>query len=324
IDGRKIDYQSGDDNSNPSKAAALAREYAGDGAVALVGSASFVDCGSNQAYYDKNGLLSISGVGVDPFCWTSPNIYSVELSPYTQVTAMLYYASKYLHDTKLCYFQPVTPGSTDAIVSAVNAFQTITGTKLLIDDHTIPTSETTFTPELLRAKSAGCDAILYGGGDTIAAATLKDAKNQGMSGVDFLYVSVSYTTQLAQAAGGLGMKVYASTGSSPYTVPSPQTAAWRKVAVAAGAKQTAFSEAAYVAANWMVETLKSIKGPITRDSVAAAFRAGQPYQSPLISVPLVFGSAKTHNRAEGINVMALRNGTWQIAQSSLSVPNAGG
>ncbi|MGH8963667.1 MAG: ABC transporter substrate-binding protein [Jatrophihabitantaceae bacterium] len=323
INGRKIVYNSGDDNANPSKAAGLAREYVGDGAVAFVGSASFVDCGSNQAYYLKNQLASISGVGVDPFCFTSPNIESIELSPYSQVTAMLYYASKYLHDTKLCYFQPVTPGSSGAVVAAIKNFTAITGQQLLIDDHTIPTSETSFTPELLRAKSAGCDAILYGGGDTIAAATLKDAKNQGMSNVDFLYVSVSYTSQLAKAAGGLGLKVFASTGSSPYTVQSPETEAWRKVAVAAHAKQTAFSEAGYIAAEWMVSVLKSIKGPITRSSVTAALRKGTPYQSSLIAVPLVFGPGKSHDRQEGINVMTLKNGTWQVAQAAMNVPSSG-
>lgn len=315
VNGQKIEYESGDDGGNPTKAAQLARQFVGDGAVALVGSASFVDCGTNQAYYLQSNISSISGVGVDPFCYSSPSIDSIEPSPYTQVTAMLYFASTVLKDNKLCYFQPVTPGSTGAVVAAIDKFTKITGQKLTIDDHTIPTTETSFTPELLRAKSAGCDAILYGGGDTIASATLKTAKDQGMQNVDFLYVSVSYTPNLAKTAGGLGMKVYASSGLLPYTSGDPALADWQAVAAKAKANPTEFSECGYVAAKWIVSVIKSIPGKVTRDSLTKALQAGTPFQSPLVTAPLVFGPGKSHDRDQGINVVQLKDGNWQSLQT---------
>lgn len=51
LDGRKIDYKTLDDKGDPATATASARELVGsDGAVALVGSASLIECEINAKY----------------------------------------------------------------------------------------------------------------------------------------------------------------------------------------------------------------------------------------------------------------------------------
>lgn len=314
INGRKITYVTGDDQSNPTKAGAVARKAVSAGAVAMVGSASFVDCGTNKAFYHREQIMAIEGVGVDPFCFNSPDIASVTVSPFSQLTANMYYASEVLHDKRLCLFQPTTPGTEQAIEAAIARWKKLTGKKLLIDDHNIPTKQTKFTDELLRAKAKNCDAVIYGGGDTVAAPMLKAAANQGMTEVDFMFVSVAYTRQLADAAAGLGMNVYATTGMYPYTKKTEQTKQWRATAKKAGAQLTAFSEAGYIAAKWIVHVLKNIDGPITRESVTEALRAGGKYKSPLVPAPLLFGSGDAHKRTSGINVMQLEEGKWTLIQ----------
>lgn len=311
IDGRKIKYITGDDQASPTKSGAAARKSVSEGAVAMVASASFVDCGTNRAFYHREHILSIQAVGVDPYCFHSPNIASVTVSPFSQLTANMYYASEVLGDSRLCLFQPTTPGTQKAIEKAITRWKKLTGNKLVIDDHNIPTNQTKFTDELLRAKAKNCDAIIYGGGDTVASPMLKAAANQGMTDVDFMFVSVAYTRQLADAAGGLGMNVYATTGMYPFTEHTEKTKQWRSVAKKAGAQQTAFSEAGYIAAKWMVHVLSNIDGDITRESVTAQLRKGKKYHSPLVPAPLVFGDAKSHNRTSGINVMRIKNGQWE-------------
>ena len=312
IQGRKIQYETGDDAANPTKAAELARQFVGGGAVAMAGSASFVDCGTNQAYYIQSGILAVQSIGVDPFCYDSPNIVSVEVSAFSQITADLYYASQYLGDSRICLFQPLTPGTGTAIANAISDWSKITGKKLLISSDSLPTNQSNYTPQVLRAKAENCDAVFYGGDDVVAATILKTAQSQGMSNADFMFVSVSYTPQLAATAGKYGMKVYATTGVYPYTISSANNTAWRAVASAGKASQTAFAEAGYVSANWIVSVLKSIKGPITRASVTAALHSGSPYKTPLVAVPLVFGGGKTHDRGQGINIVQMQQSTWNF------------
>lgn len=321
IDGRKIKYTTSDDQADTTKAGSSARDAVSDDAVAMVGSASFVDCGTNKALYHQKDIMSIQAVGVDPTCFNSPDIASVTISPYTQLTAQLYYASKELDDSNVCLFQPTTPGSKDAIENAIKRWKDITGNSLLIDDHSIPQNQTKFTNELLRAKSKKCDAIVYGGGDNVAAPMLKNAANQGMDDVDFLYVSVAYTKQLANAASDLDMNVYATSGTYPFTEDDETTKEWRETAEQAGADQTSFSEAGYIAAHWIVHVLRSMDEPITRDSVTKALRDGGKYDSDLVPTPLVFGSDDSHDRATGMEIMTLEDGKWERAKQ-LDLPDA--
>lgn len=321
IDGRKIKYTTSDDQADTTKAGSSARDAVSDNAVAMVGSASFVDCGTNKALYHQEGILSIQAVGVDPVCFNSPDIASVTISPYTQLTAQLYYASEELADSNICLFQPTTPGAKEAIEDAVNRWEDMTGNSLLIDDHSIPQNQTKFTNELLRAKSKNCDAIVYGGGDNVAAPMLKNAANQRMDDVDFLYVSVAYTEQLANAAGELGMNVYTTTGTYPFTEDDETTEEWRDTAEQAGADQTSFSEAGYISANWIVHVLRSMDEPITRDSVTEALKHGDEYDSDLVSTPLLFGSGDSHDRATGMEIMTLEDGKWARAKR-LDLPDA--
>ena len=312
IAGRRIDYLAGDDVTQPTRAAQLARQYAGDGVVAMVGSTSFVDCGTNKTYYRQQKLMSIQAIGSDPFCFSSPNTTPVNVGPFTSITADLYYASQYLHDTRLCAFMTSTPGTKDAVAGAVKRWTGITGQTMLIDDAGLPMNETDFTPELLRAKQAHCQAIFYNGGDTVALSIMKAAKNQGMQDVHFLFDAPAYTQQLAQSANGMGMKVYLASEFEPFTAASTANAAWRALATNGGVRPTSFSQGGYIAATWMVSVLKSIKGPITRASVTKALLAGTPYSTPMVGSPLVFGPAKAHAPNQAIKMVTLAGGGWQV------------
>src|ERR1043166_2178086 len=83
VNGRRIDYHVEDANSDPQLAAQAAHRLAeDDGVVANVGSASLLECSVNARYYEKVGLRSIQGIGVDPVCFTAANISPVNHGPF--------------------------------------------------------------------------------------------------------------------------------------------------------------------------------------------------------------------------------------------------
>ena len=64
INGHKIDYKALDDKGDPATASANARELVGsDEAVAMVGSASLIECEINATYYEQQKILSVPGIG---------------------------------------------------------------------------------------------------------------------------------------------------------------------------------------------------------------------------------------------------------------------
>ncbi|MEY4370070.1 MAG: hypothetical protein RL564_2020, partial [Pseudomonadota bacterium] len=65
INGRPIQYTIQDDTWNPEVASQAANKLVKDTkVVAMAGSSSFVECGANNDLYVKEGVASVSGVGV--------------------------------------------------------------------------------------------------------------------------------------------------------------------------------------------------------------------------------------------------------------------
>ena len=90
IDGKKIRYVVTDDKGDPATAAQDARMLVTqDGAVALAGSASLLDCEVNAAFYAQSGISSVPGVGVDPACFSSSAFAPANVCPYKGTEAIL-------------------------------------------------------------------------------------------------------------------------------------------------------------------------------------------------------------------------------------------
>ncbi len=308
INGRKIDYIVKDDAGNPQRTAQVARELVSDGVVAMAGSASFTDCAVNSGYYKQQKIDSIMGVGADPTCYTSPNIAPVNVGPYTLITEVLQYASEVLHDSKLCNFTIVLPGSKDAVQAAIDRWSKLTGKQLLINDMTVQQSGD-LTPYLLRAKQAGCDAVLFNPTEQLVIPWLKIGKTQGMTNTDFLVLASAYSDGVAKAADP-SMKVYAGSEFEPYTLDTPANQGWRDTVTKAHTTGDAFSQGGYVAAQIMVQVLKSIKGDITRDSVDKALKSMQPVSNPLIGSPYVFGPGDKHAPNQSAKMVKLDHNKW--------------
>ena len=321
INGKKIEFIVKDDAGNPQRTAQVARELVDNGVVAMAASASFTDCDVNGAFYKQSNLSSIMGVAASPKCFQHPNIAPVNVGPFTLITTVLNYASQTLKAQRVCNFTVVLPGSEDAVKQAIERWSKLSSQQLVINDLTVQQSGD-LTPYLLRAKQANCDAILFNPGEQLVVPWLQAAKTQGMNDVNFLLLAPAYTESVAKAVGGLGLKVYAGTEFEPYTEDNAANKGWREAVRKAGSPATAFSQGGYLAAKFMVDVLKTVKGDVTKDSVNAALRDMQPIPDPMVGSPFVFGKGEAHAPNQASKMVKLENGTWAVATTEfITLPN---
>jgi branched-chain amino acid transport system substrate-binding protein len=312
INGKKIEYIVKDDAGNPQRTAQVARELADSGVVAMAGSASFTDCDVNGGYYTQSGLSSVMGIAASPKCFQNPNIAPVNVGPFTLITTVLNYASGTLKAERVCNFTIVLPGSEDAVAQALARWSSLSGKQLVINDMTVQQSGD-LTPYLLRAKEANCDAILFNPGEQLVVPWLRAAKTQGMDNVNFLLLAPAYTESVANAVGGLGLKVFAGTEFEPYTEDNTANKGWRETVRRAGSPATAFSQGGYLSAKFMVAVLGNVKGEVTKDSVNAALREMAPIADPMVGSPFVFGKGESHAPNQASKIVKLENGKWVVA-----------
>ena len=317
IGGRKIEYKILDDKADPATAAADAREIVGsDNAVALVGSASLVDCQVNGQYYQQASILSVQGTGVDQDCFQNPNISAVNVGPYGDTTMTLTYGSQVLGLKKICALVEITGNTLPSYKAAIAAWSKSTGQHLAMEDDTVPYGASDYTPYIVKAKQAGCDAVYSNAVEPDGIGQLKAAAAQGWNDVTFLYLTSVYSEQFAAAAKQVGKGVYVPAEFAPYTsANNAKNADWQKLMTADKIPLTSFAQGGYLAATYFVQVLRSIKGDITRGSVTQALHDMAPISNPMAGTPWTFGTAATHNSNRAGWPIKLLSGTgqWELA-----------
>lgn len=314
IDGCKIEYTIADDKADPQVAAQAARDLIDNkGVVAMVGSASLLDCQVNAQTYQRKNVLSIQGLGVDSACFNSPSISPVNVGPFTLSTAMAYYASETLKDKKVCAMFIILGGTQEAYKKSLADWEKITGKKLHMLDLTVPI-QGDLTPYLIKARDAGCDAVVNNGVEPNVVQWVKTADAQKISGIDWMFLAPAYTVQVAKALADSNQPVYAGTEWEPYTeANSPANKEWIAAMKAADRPLTAFSQGGYLAADVFADVIRSIDGPVTHESVAKALREmKKPVKYPLAGSPWIFGEAKTHTPMRSTKIMKLDHGAWKV------------
>ena len=313
INGCKIDYTTADDKADPAVAAQAARDLIDNKeAVALVGSASLLDCAVNSATYSRKKILSVQGLGVDAACFSSPNVAPVNVGPYTLSTAMAYYATNELKAKKLCAFFIIIGGTQEAYKKAIENWETISGQKVHLLDLTLPFLGD-LTPYVIKARDAGCDAVLTNQVEPQVVQLIKTVDAQKISGINWLFLAPGYTQEVAKALADSKQPIYAGTEWEPYTEKgSAANAQWIADMQKAGRPLTAFSQGGYLAAELFLKVVASIDGEVTRESVGQALHDMQPLTNPLAGSAYIFGKDKTHSPMQATKVMKLESGAWKV------------
>lgn len=316
INGRMIEYKAMDDKADPATATASARELVGsDEVVALVGGGSLLDCEINASYYEQEDVRSIQGIGVDPGCFNSPNIAPANIGPFNDTTLTMLYGSEELGLENLCVFTSIIGSTGPAYSAAIDRWSEVTGKEPLYVDDTVPYGGADYTTYVVRAKEAGCDAIVSNAVEPDAIGQIKAANQQGWDDVSFLFLTAVFSESFAAAVDNSGAGVYVPAEFFPFTEDSDVNTEWKTLMEENGITLTSFSQGGYLAATFMVEVLESIDGDITRESVNEALATMQPIDNDMIAYPYEFDKIAAQDYEPGGWPVMLKSGTgaWERA-----------
>jgi branched-chain amino acid transport system substrate-binding protein len=324
INGRMIEYKVTDDKADPATATASARELVGsDEVVALVGSASLLDCEINAKYYEQEGVRSVQGIGVDPGCFSSPNIAPTNIGPFNDTTLTMLYGSEELGLENLCVLTSVIGSTGPAYQAAVDRWSEITGKQPTFVDDTVPYGGADYTPYIVKAREAGCDGIVANSVEPDAIGLIKAANQQGWDDVTFLLLTSVYSESFAAAVDNSAAGVYVPAEFYPFTEDSDVNADWKALMDENGITLTSFSQVGYLAATFLVEVLESIDGDITRESVNEALSGMAPIANQMIAYEYQFDKIAAQDFQPGGWPVVLKSGTnaWeQAADDWLMIP----
>ena len=311
INGRMIEYRVEDDKVDPQAAQQAARKLVdSDGVVAMVGSASALECSVNAALYKQKKMLSVQGTGVDPACFSSSNISPVNTGPFLGITVSLQFASEVLKRDKVCAILVDYAGWGDAYAAAIGQWETLTGKKLLLLDATYKPGPEDPTPFVLKVRNAGCQAVVFDGVDVAGVAWMQAVQAQNVTGIDWVFLTSNYTDKVAQTLGAAGEGLYANSEFEPYGGSAPSLAGWKQTMTAAGVPLNSFAQGGYLAATYFVQALRGIQGEINRESVTAALHGLTSVSNPLVGTPYSFAPAEKHNSNRASKFVQLKASTW--------------
>lgn len=312
IGGRTITYIVEDDGFDPALAAQAARRLADEeGVVAMVGSASLLECAVNAGFYAEVGLYSVQGTGIDPVCFATSNISPVNTGPFFSDAVALFYASEELGATNVCFGAFDVPDFQPAYAAAIAEWTAATGKQLAYSDTTL-IFDGDLTPFMLELESNGCDAAVVQANDFHYVAMMQIRETQGLD-VQIIGLTSGYTAAVAEQLGATGNGLVLASEFEPFTdTDSAALSDWRALMEEAGVPQTSFAEGGYLAATIMVGVLAGIDGEVTRESVAAALLGLEPVDTGLTGTPYAFGEGDAHGSNRAAKFVELVDGAWVV------------
>ncbi|MCY3619649.1 MAG: ABC transporter substrate-binding protein [Acidimicrobiaceae bacterium] len=312
IGGRTISCIVEDDGFDPALAAQAARRLDDEeGVVAMVGSASLLECAVNAGFYAEVGLYSVQGTGIDPVCFATSNISPVNTGPFFSDAVALYYASEELGAANVCFGAFDVPDFQPAYAAAVAEWAAATGKQLAYSDTTL-TFDGDLTPFMLELESNGCDAAVVQANDFHYVAMMQIREAQGLD-VQILGLTSGYTAAVAEQLGATGNGLVLASEFEPFTdTDSAALNDWRALMEEAGVPPTSFAQGGYLAATIMVGVLAGIDGEITRESVASALLGLEPVDTGLTGTPYAFGAGDAHGSNRAAKFVELVDGAWVV------------
>jgi branched-chain amino acid transport system substrate-binding protein len=293
--GRPLQYTVYDDKTDPAVSATDAKNALSSGAVALVGSSSLLDCAVNNKTWEQNNIVSIQGTGVDPFCFTSPNIAPTNDGPYFDTAATLYDGSEILGYKNICAeVVPDNPAGKAAYQEAIDSWSKKTGKKLAYADFSLVRGQASYAGNVAALKAHNCGAVVITEVGAAVTAFIGEATNQGLK-VPFLVLTSCYSDQFA-AGISFASDIHLPAEFSPFSdLKNTSNKDWAAVMDAHNVPKTSFAQGGYLAAKYFIGILDTIKGKVTRASFTAAAKAMKtPISNPMVGTKWIFGPGSSH------------------------------
>jgi branched-chain amino acid transport system substrate-binding protein len=321
IDGHKVNFQSFDDKGDPGEAAQLARKLVlQENAVAMVGNTSLTDCDTNRAFYESQ-KIGVIGLGPQPSCYSQPNWTPINSGPYVSNQILLKFAYDELGAQKVCVVGQNEPTSIPSWKLQIADFEKESGQKLaLVSFANDPTQNP--TPQVVKAKSAGCDALILHTVPPNFVAFVKAAKSVGLN-ASILCLGSAYDESVPESLGklaepgALGDKskgLFVSSEFAPWTTDDPALTEMKSGLDAAGVPLNFWSQGGWLTAEMFVNGVKGqLDGDVSRDSVLKALQDMEPFETPQAGSPLVFGPDDKHSPNLSARMVTIEGGEWVTA-----------
>ncbi len=315
INGRPIEYLVEDDQWNPETAGqAAARLVEDEGVVAMIGGASFVECGVNAELYASSGVISVPGVGVPRQCFESANIAPINEGPRLSSLGAAQYAASELGATSFVCVALNIPGLGDWICDGVAEWADENGytsvTQLI--DPALPDPNAV----ALDAMSEGTDVILNTLPAGAATPVLAAAEQQdGAADIDWLGPTSLFDADFPDAIGPYwNERLHVQIELATLDSDGADNVHWLAVMDAYGSDddpRDSFSQAGFLSAKFFTEALLSVDDPATIDrAVASETISGIVTESDLLCGTWYFGSGDQHNANHSGRIVVVNDGAY--------------
>ena len=268
--------------------------------VAMVGSSTFGECAINHEAYEAAGMVSYTGVGVDTFCFTTPNMAAANNGPLFDIYATAWNAIEDGSQAPCFVANHQDPSTEYGYQTVVKNIEAATGVKFAAVEIPPANAADDYSTNILTALGKGCDAMVFGGVHPTVAAMIGVLNTQGVNVPVYVQTSCydpGFPMEPAvQAYPGL-VSVPAEFAPSDDPANADFQALLDSGAVASAPTWSySFMQAGYLAALSFIRALETIEGDVTRESVTAATKsdAPWPFENAMWGNPWTFGPGDAH------------------------------
>ncbi len=298
INGRPIQYTVQDDTWNPEVASQAANKLVKDTkVVAMAGSSSFVECGANNDLYVKEGVASVSGVGVPRACFYGKNYISFNQGPRQSTLGAAQYITETFKLKSLTCVAPGIPGFGDWVCGGVESYGKTNNVavKTVIFDP----GQLDGNAIALQVAAAKSEGVVLGmpRGMMLPILTAAEQQDLGKS-MKWGLPTSAYHADMPKAVGKYWHdKLYVHMELEPMDGTGPDNTNWKAIMDKFGDKKDprdTFSQAGFLSAKVTTEALLSIKGNVDRKSAYQAIVGTKNWKSDMMCAPWYFGPGERH------------------------------
>jgi branched-chain amino acid transport system substrate-binding protein len=325
INGRPIAYSFDDDQTRPDKAAEIAKKLVEDNkSVALVGSASLVDCITTSKYYEDQGIVSLMAAGVAPHCFNAKNINMMNSGPRYSLLGITKYAVETLGAKHVVCPQPTVPGA-DWVCDGLGAYAKSKG----VGFSSFPFDQASADNDSLIQQiiQTGGDAVAYLGSPPTIVPFLAAAERADVGDkIKFLAPTTVYNPEIPKAVGPYwNDRLYVNLEFGPTDADNADTKNFAEVMKAYGATADSLAEGGYLAARVATQALLTLDpAKIDRASATDAIENVQDFKSGILCGSWSWGdkNANAHlgNRA-GLTAQ-MHDGGWKVNEGCVALTDA--
>jgi branched-chain amino acid transport system substrate-binding protein len=325
INGHPIKYYIETEQTNPAQIAGEAKQLVQtDHVVGIVGNTSIIECSVDHSYWEKLGFAIVDS-GIAPECYSTPNSAAVNMGPrYSSDGAVQYALSQ--HVSKVVFDQSNVPG-TGYIAAGPAALAAAAHVPIVQLTENVPISDAN-SVAIKEVDDAGPDgAVVLNFTPPEALVILQAAQKLGLEDrVKLWGCSTPCNTDfLAHALGPKwDKKLFVNAELTPPDSTSTAKMALYKAilkqygsAVSGGIGS--FSQMGFTEAEILVHALESVQGAYTVQSVNAAIKAVQGFNTGMLCQLWTYGSYPMHIPNNEDYTVTPDNGQMTTAQGCTKI-----